>query len=134
MHNPEHVAEMSKMRQEFWKNPEYVEKVKRNKLPNKRELQILSVLQSVSPDWIFVGDWKLYIDGKNPDFWNHRFGLIEYFGDYWHKNDDPQERIDLFKKFGFDTMVLNDGDVKNKQLLREKIAEFHNGIAKEEKL
>ena len=43
----------------------------------------------------------------NPDFTHvSKPKLIEVYGDYWHKDDNPQERIDYFKKYGFDTLVL----------------------------
>lgn len=48
----------------------------------------------------FVGDGKVIIGGKNPDFINEKNKkLIEVYGDYWHKGQNPQDRIDYFVKF-----------------------------------
>ena len=43
-----------------------------------------------------------------PDFLstNGQRKVIEVFGDYWHKGEDPQGRIDAFAKLGFKCLVI----------------------------
>jgi G:T-mismatch repair DNA endonuclease (very short patch repair protein) len=37
----------------------------------------------------------------NPDFiCDEEKKVIEVYGDYWHRNDNPQDRINKFKKMG----------------------------------
>lgn len=42
-----------------------------------------------------------------PDFVNiKKRKVIEGFGDYWHRNDNPQDKIDSFGKFGYDCLII----------------------------
>jgi len=92
--------------------------------PNKAEKRLSSILQSVAPDFKYVGDGSLVIGGLCPDFSNGDHKLIELFGDYWHKGEDPQKRIDYFKKFGYDTLVVWECELKEINDLISKIIEF----------
>ena len=69
----------------------------------------------------------MILSGKIPDFVNvnGKKKLIELYGDYWHRNDNPQDRINLFKKFGWDTLVVWEKELKDEILLKEKILEFN---------
>lgn len=84
-----------------------------NARPNKSELRLLSILKRINPNWRYVGDGSLIIDGKCPDFWDGDGRLVELYGDYWHKNDDPQERIDFFKEHGYDCTVVWESELKD---------------------
>jgi len=39
--------------------------------------------------------------------------LIELYGDYWHKGQNPQKRINYFKKYGFKTLIIWEKEYKN---------------------
>ena len=113
----------------MWKNEKYA--IRQCKLqrrrPNNVELQIIDILNSIFPDeWKYVGDGKFWIDGKNPDFINinGKKKIIEFNGDYWHRNDDAKKRISHFKKYGFETLILSDCDIKDINLCINKIKEF----------
>lgn len=83
--------------------------------PNKSELRLLGILRSIDPNWRYVGDGSLIIDGKCPDFWDGGNRLVELFGEFWHRDDDPQERIGFFASRGYDCVVVWDfelGDVE----------------------
>ena len=115
---------------ERWQDPEFRERVKKalNLKPNKAELKLDSILNILFPSkYKFVGDFTFFLGGKCPDFMNvnGRKLLIELYGDYWHRNDDPQERIDYFKQFGFDTLVIWEHELKDAEALSERIQEFH---------
>ncbi len=32
--------------------------------------------------------------------------VIEIYGDYWHRNDNPQDLINLYKQIGYDCMIF----------------------------
>jgi hypothetical protein len=68
----------------------------------------------------------MVIAGKCPDFinCNGEKKIIELFGDYWHLGENPQERIDEFKPFGFDTLVIWEKELKNANGLKEKLLNF----------
>ena len=77
--------------------------------PTKPEKVIQALLDKHFPkEWKYVGNGKVWFGKKNPDFMNvnGQKKLIEVYGDYWHKGEDPQERINHFKQYGFDTLVI----------------------------
>ena len=126
----ETLKRMSRAGKALWKDPDYVRKqmkaihVKQNKAEKKLE----KILNKLFPnEWKFVGDGQLIIDGRCPDFVNvnGKKKLIELFGDYWHRDDDPQDRIDIFKPFGFDTLVIWERELyDNKEVLVDRIKHF----------
>jgi hypothetical protein len=130
---------MSKSRIKQWQNPEYREHtVKTSHLaqnihPNKPETIIGNMLDNLFPNnWKFVGDGSVVIEGYNPDFINinGKKQIIEFFGDYWHgeKARTYQEtepgRIELFKKYGYNTLVIWGKELKHPETVMSKIREF----------
>jgi hypothetical protein len=97
------------------------------RFPNKSEEKILKLLNSkFKDDWIYVGDWKLIIDGKNPDFIHMRDKkVIEFFGDYWHKPEDEEWRINHFRKNRYDTLVIWERELKDVNKIYEKIKNYY---------
>ena len=106
----EHVCEANKHQ---WENPSYVKAVMeaREVKPNKTELRLEKIVFPFG--FWFVGDGKLIVGGKLPDYWNGDHKLIELFGDFWHKGEDPQIRIDFFKRYGYDTLVIWEHELEN---------------------
>jgi len=102
---------ISKATEKLWANPEYVKAVLygRGNRPTKPE-EIFN--QMTSNTICYVGDGKLWWTlpngkHKNPDFKvKDQKKVIEIFGDYWHKNDNPQELIDLYKQIGIDCLII----------------------------
>jgi len=126
---PEHKERLREIGLELWKNPEHVNKIMvgRSIRPNKPETVILNILTDLYPnEWKYTGDFSFMINGKNPDFTNinGQKKLIELFGDYWHKGENPQDRINIFKKFGYDTLVIWESELKNIEKVKRKIQKF----------
>ena len=79
-----------------------------------------------------MGDGQLVIGGKNPDFANINGQkiLCEMFGDYWHFDrarcyeETEEGRIELFKKFGYRTLVIWASELKEPEKVLSKIVEF----------
>ena len=131
---PLHRQKQSESHKVLWKNPSYREKIVKAVLksvcakPNKKEALLGDILEQVVPkEYRYVGDGSLVIAGKCPDFMNvnGKKKLIELYGDYWHKNDDPQNRITYFKQFGFETLVIWGHELKDTDCLAEKIITFN---------
>jgi hypothetical protein len=91
--------------------------------PNKPEGRILSILDKFFPnEWQYTGDGRLRIGGYKPDFTNcngHKF-IIEFFGDYWHREDvitnwasSELGRIMAYNGLGFKTLILWDSQIHN---------------------
>jgi hypothetical protein len=99
--------------------PEEKEKRLRKVFSGKKhtsiEIKLEELLNDAFPDqWNYVGDGKLWIGQPpaNPDFVHrHMNTVIEMNGTYWHRNDNPQDRIDHFAKFGFECIVFTDKDL-----------------------
>ena len=36
---------------------------------------------------------------------------IEIYGDYWHRGENPQDRVDLFDTYGYKTLVIWEKEV-----------------------
>lgn len=117
-----------KVSTEQWKNPEYIKKqIKARKVSqNKTEKKLENILQNILGNkYLFVGDGKFILAGKCPDFLNKDDNkIIELYGNYWHRNDNPSDRIELFRKEGYETLVIWENELKDIKFLEEKIVNF----------
>jgi len=95
--------------------------------PNKSEKILGEILQQLAPNEYRFNDGWLIIGGKVPDYpnCNGKKKLIELFGDYWHKDENPTERINYFKQFGYDTLIIWESELFNDSTI-SKIKEFQN--------
>ena len=96
--------------------------------PNKIEKYLNKLLNIFLPNEYKYNDGWFTLEGKIPDFINinGKKKIIELYGDFWHKDDDPQDRIDYFKQFGYDCLVIWESEIKNAEVAVNKILEFHN--------
>jgi hypothetical protein len=135
---PELKKKMSSIQKEvmsrFWKDSANKEKRlsaigKGMKIhPNKPETVVLNLLSKMYPnEWKYTGDFSFMIGGKNPDFVNinGQKKCIELFGDYWHKDQNPQDRINIFKEFGWDTLVIWESELKDIEKVKEKLFSYN---------
>lgn len=114
----------------LWEDPDHARKCLVFNSPNKCEIKLLKILESMYPgEWKFVGDGQVIIDGKCPDFINinGRKQIIELYGERWHQNDDPQDRIKVFKPFGYDTIVIWVKELQNTKKLKRRLESFCQG-------
>ena len=129
---------------QLWQNPEFAEKMIKswNKKPNKLEKLIYNILQNILPN-----EYKINVEGeimtlgrKIPDFVNvnGQKKVIEFNGCYYHScpicfSDSKidglkktEERINLFKKYGYETLVIWEHELEDMEAVVNKILEFHN--------
>jgi hypothetical protein len=105
--------------------------------PTKPELVLDSILQKYFPaQWAYNGDnsCKFRIDGKIPDFVNldGRLMLIELFSVHhcpiFRKNIRPSAigkiRLELFKKFGYDCLIIWEPELKDIDHVVKKVKTF----------
>ncbi|MDO8619486.1 MAG: NUMOD3 domain-containing DNA-binding protein [Candidatus Daviesbacteria bacterium] len=128
----EYKDKMSLKAKETWNNPEFVAKYRAtlSNKPNKAELKLYNILDEYFPDsWSYTGDFGFMINGKNPDFVNinGENKVIELFGDYWHKGENPQDRIDFFNSNEYSAIVIWEHELKDKQALVLKLLYFCGG-------
>lgn len=140
--SPETVAKRTRAEFAYWSSitPERrSERLKlvavgANRMPNIPEITLLGILSEYFPDeWRYVGNGSVMFDGLNPDFINvnGRKLIIELFGNYWHGvtktkkyHRTEQGRIDVFKKYGYHTLVIWEHEIKSKEKVVDKIARF----------
>lgn len=130
---PKEVREkMSRTTKNQWQNPKFAEKMLKafDIKPTKPETQMNNLLQELFPrEYKYVGDGEFWIAGKNPDFINvnSKKKIIEVYGEYWHRNDNPKDRIDLFEPYGYQTLIIWEDDLREDiGFVRQKVKEFHN--------
>lgn len=108
-------------------------RAKTSKKKTNPEAILESMLDSNFPnEWKYVGDGKLIINGLIPDFANvnGKKQLIEVFGDYWHRDENPQSKIDEYSRFGYDCIVVWERELKDN--LTEVLHRIENLGRKEE--
>jgi very-short-patch-repair endonuclease len=77
-----------------WRNPEYARRVM-----HRREM--------TGPEEEFVGNGAFMLDGKNPDFIHDtERRVIEVWGDFFHKGQNPEDRISFFEDRGWECLVF----------------------------
>ena len=144
----EHKRKISKTSKRNWQNPEFAEKHLKilyanwNISPNKPERRLRNGLNKMFPgEYRYVGDGKVWIGSKNPDFINvnGQKKIIEMFGDFWHgekfrqftfndnssNKEHKQQRINHFARYGFRTLIVWEKELKNIPRLKRKLTKFH---------
>ena len=124
-------AQMSASCKKNWLDPAYVKMQSecRAIVPNKAELKLDSVLQRLLPgEYKYVGNFEFTLAGKCPDFLNinGQKKLIELFGDYWHKGDDGADRVELFKRYGYKTLIIWERELKDIESLEKRLYSFNS--------
>lgn len=119
----------SEAKKKNWQDPEYVYKQMRSRSvkQNKKEKMLEDILNEFCPgEWEYVGRGECVIGGKCPDFVNIKGQkkLIELFGDYWHKGQNPEDRKNIFRKFGYETLVIWEHELKDMDFVEFQIKEF----------
>ena len=103
--------------------------------PNSKEKKLDTILQQNFPKEFKLNvKGGVVIGGKIPDFVNvnGRKMLVELFGDYWHgkrvtgrgKEYEVQRRKDIFKRWGFSTLVIWESELVNPDRVIRRVA-FH---------
>jgi len=136
----ESKANQSERMKNNFKDLKFTDKLKTSltNLPNKKELILINILKELSTNFEYVGDFKIWVDGKNPDFIDEdKNKIIELFGDYWHSEEltgkpeyiHEQERIDHFNNSGYDTLIIWENELKNIHQLKVKIINFYEVLS-----
>lgn len=129
---PERLAFMGEIVKKRWQDPDYQQKMRKAfwTRPTSIELIFMKILGSLNLGltYTYTGDLVFWIGGRNPDFARrgHSKKCIELYGDYWHRNDDPQERIDHFAKYGWECLVIWEHELRDEQKVKERVTKFDN--------
>lgn len=141
----EHKKKDSEAHIKLWQDPGFREKqlkaILRKQVvkPNKLEKLLNKLLQELLPNeyQLNVNTEVMILGGKIPDFVNinGQKKIIELFGDYWHseevtgrtKKREEQRRIDHFSKYGYQTLIIWERELKDISKVTNRIMEFNNG-------
>lgn len=104
-----------KISREYWKKPEYRNKVIKNSLkalfgnrPTSLEKKFIGLIDKYNLPFKYVGDGSLIIGGCNPDFirTDNKKLLIEVANRVHHDEKYDKRRYSIFKKYGYRTCTL----------------------------
>jgi len=108
---------MSDSHKELWKDLEYARRVMHRRALSKPEQMYIDYCLMIGKDMKFVGNGALIIDGKNPDFVDSTGKkFVEIWGDFFHKGQNPKDRIKFFEDRGYECHVIWASELK--QLFR----------------
>ena len=104
--------------------------------PNKVETKLDGTIQEIIPHFKYVGDAKIFVGMKNPDWIDDKSKkIIEMFGCYTHgcrihcpnspHRDNSQDRSEYFKQFGYETLIIWEHEMKDNSSLIKKLEEFN---------
>lgn len=114
-----------------WRNEEYTKMMGRSTVrkPSKPEKHLIEFLNIHFPnEWKYVGDFKFWIEGRNPDFINinGKKAIIEYNGYWKHTKEKDEAKTQHYALYGFKTLNLYPQDLKNESHLVQTISNFIN--------
>lgn len=112
-----------------WGSPECKEKMSKAALariardgwlpkPSPSKLELSCIPMFAKQGYKHTGDGSFWIRGKdgkskNPDFLNKKSkSVIEVWGDYWHRGQDPKDLIVWYKKNGYDCKIYWESELK----------------------
>jgi hypothetical protein len=132
----ETIQKMSKTAKIRWNNLTIEErwiKIKKSRFgcshkKTKPEIKLELIINGVYPGiYRYCGDFSFTVNRICPDFVNTEENrVIEMFGDYWHRNDNPQDRIDEFKVAGIDCLVIWEKELKDIDKVKSRLLCFHD--------
>lgn len=97
--------------------------------PTKPELKLQILLNNLYPnEWKYTGDGGIIIGGRVPDFTNvnGKKEVMELYGNYWHKGQNPQDKIGHYKRYGFRCLVIWEEELKNPNKVSARIVGFRS--------
>jgi len=81
--------------------------------PNGDEKKMIEFFAKYNLAFRYVGDGSFKLGSKYPDFVNSEHKkVIEFFGDFWHKSSDEEERKAYFGELGWGCLVVWGKDIR----------------------
>lgn len=130
----EHRRKVSEASKRQWQDPKIKDKMIKGWLkgiqakPNKAERKLNEIIQSIQKKEyaLNVRGNIMILGGKVPDFVNinGKKRLIELYGNYFHKDENPNDRIKYFRKFGYNTLIIWESELANKEKLAIKVRKW----------
>jgi len=129
---------VSQLHRDFWKDESkeeeqraIIKKIAQNQTKtNNGKTHDERLLEYILED-LFPGEWRynekcwFMLGRRFPDFVNvnGKKKVIEVFGEHWHEFEEVQEKKDYYAQFGYETLVLWDYEIYNKDR-NKRLQEF----------
>lgn len=99
----------------------------------KPELKVKQLLEPYS-EWEHTGAGKFFIHTDKkcriPDFVNvSQKKIIEVYGDYWHRGENPQDKIDEYNRVGWDCIVIWEHEIMTDDFTLDAYIDFIRPIS-----
>jgi hypothetical protein len=131
---PEWRRKIGEANRRRWVRPGFAERIlsrlRSQAKPTKAELLLQDILNTNFPnEWKYVGDGKVLIEKRNPDFinCNGKKLVIELFGEYWHEVSEEIAKLEFYLKYGFRCLVIWQHELKEPKKVIEKVKAFTDG-------
>lgn len=97
-----------------------------NRIPNNIEKSFIELLNTNQLPFKYVGDGEVWFGNRNPDFinTNGKKQVIELFGIYWHPVFDVAQRIEHYKQYGFDCLIIWEDELGEIETIVKKVKTF----------
>ena len=94
--------------------------------PNKIEQALINLVKKNNLPCKFVGNGEVWLGSRNPDFisTNGKKQVIELFGTYWHPVFDMADRVEHYKQYGFDVLIIWEDELRKPDKVIKKIKKF----------
>jgi hypothetical protein len=109
-------AKLSARGRDNWQNMEYRQRMLelRDTYPNGLERSLIPHMELLG--FRYTGDGSFWVHDRagshNPDFKQTGFNrVVEIWGDYWHRDDDPQAAIAWYAAHGFAALIVWERDL-----------------------
>jgi len=127
--HPEERIKRSKAMKEKWESPGYSKKILHRRSVSGPEKDFQNnYVNKYGLSYFYNGNLsnrEVVISGKTPDFvHNTENKFIEIWGDFYHRGQNPQDRIDFFRERGYDCLVLWASELSKEDTTIKKIVEF----------
>jgi len=131
-----HRQAISKAHKQNFEDKNYKKKWARrfHRKPGPAEKKMIELINSSDLPFKYVGDYKLWIGNKNPDFVHNqgKTQVVELFGEYWHQtkpsikqHQTAEGTMDHYKKAGYKCLIVWSKELKkDPQLVLQKIKAF----------
>jgi dTDP-4-amino-4,6-dideoxygalactose transaminase len=113
-------------------NPEYWRAYAKglNLRPNRTEMKLGKIINRMCPgEYQYNGDYKLGVtlDRLIPDFVNvnGKKKVIDFLGTHWHKPEEEGQRLERFRKCGFDGLIIWERELRDVLALQQRIKTFN---------
>ena len=94
--------------------------------PNKPEQILINLFEKDNLPFKYVGAGEVWFGNRNPDFINTNGAkqVIELLGTYWHPLFDGANRIEHYKQYGFDCLIIWEDELEDTKKIIKKVEKF----------